>query len=242
MSSDLPLNKIGSEPSMKDLLDIFKKDIFLSLNCHAIATVQSFDSAKQTVNATINYKKTFYRLDPKTNTYDQILIDYPVLFDCPIIALQGGKSSITFPILKGDTCLILFNDRDLDNWFKSGQIGPVNTQRLHSSADSIALVGLRAANNPISSYDGARVDIRNDKLHVRLSATKLNVQNDTGNLFTTLNSLLTDLTNLTAALIVAFGGATPSPGSPLAPASATAIAVIQTALGTVQTQLGELLE
>jgi len=148
------LNKVTPEsPTLKDLLDLAKRDIFLSFNCHALATVQSFDSVKQTVTATINYKKMYF----KSSSEEPVLVDYPILIDCPIYVLSDGDlCNLTFPIKQGATCSILFNDRDIDNWFHSGQINALSTSRMHSLADGIALVGIRAMNNTIDDYDAYR--------------------------------------------------------------------------------------
>jgi hypothetical protein len=51
------------------------------------------------------------------------------------------------PIQSGDTCLVLFCDRDLDNWFESGQITTLNSNRVHDLSDGVALVGIRHKQN-----------------------------------------------------------------------------------------------
>ena len=107
--SNAPLNMVPSEPSLKDLLDLLKKDILLSLNAHHIGTIQSFNSAKQTATATINYPKTYYQLNSLSGLYNPVLVNYPLLVDCPLICLGGGTAALTFPIQSGDECLVLFN-------------------------------------------------------------------------------------------------------------------------------------
>lgn len=155
-------NLINTDLTLKDLLDLLRRDIMLSLNCHALATVKSFDEDAQTIEALINYKKSFVQKNADGTT-GTILVDYPILIDVPVIVLQGGKGAITFPITKGDSCLILFNDRDIDNWIFSGQSDqPPATNRLHSFADGVALVGLRDFNNPIKNYSADRTELRHD--------------------------------------------------------------------------------
>lgn len=143
---------VPNDPGLKDVLDLFKKDILLSLNCHHIGTVQSFDSAKQTATATINYKKTFFR--KKTDgTYAPELSDYPILLDCPVVVLGGGGGALTFPVAKGDECLVLFNDRAIDTWYQGSTTSPVPSPRLHSISDGLILVGVRSMSNAIDDYD-----------------------------------------------------------------------------------------
>lgn len=157
--------KPSSDPSLVDVLNQFKKDILISLNCHAIATVQSFDSEAQTVTATINYTKSFMQRQ-EDGSYIPVAQNYPILLDVPIIILGGGNASLTFPIAKGDECLILFNDRDIDNWFNGQNTLPPATSRLHSFSDGIALVGFR----DIASYDTDSVVIKNGTNQIKIGS------------------------------------------------------------------------
>jgi hypothetical protein len=232
------------EPDLKDLLDLHRKEIMLSMNCHAIATVQSFDSAKQTVTATINYKKTLFQ-DTGEGIYRPVLIDYPVLVDCPAIVLTGGAFSLKMPIQAGDTCVILFNDRDIDNWFQSGQVKEVNTGRLHSFADGLALVGVRSLANSLTGYADEMV-VLGDGTHdlkvgdgeasinvgtttVKAKTSKVRIANGT----TTHNTLLADLIT-TINAITTTNCVVGAPVS-LSPASISA-------LNSIKTQIAGLLE
>jgi hypothetical protein len=228
--SQTPKQIIQTDPSLKDVLDAYGFNLMLQFNCHAIAQVQSFDSSKQTVQAKVMYKKTFVTQDRVTKAYSESYEDYAVLMDCPVIIISGGNASLTMPIQQGDTCLILFNDRDLDNWFASGQIQPVATSRLHSFSDGIALVGLRALNASIQNYDSTRAVLQYGQTMVGVSSSKVKITNSAGN---SLNSLLQNL-------ISTIAGLTTTPcvvGSP-----ATLAPTVITQLNQIGTQLGDLLE
>src|SRR3954465_2678155 len=147
--SQLPFSPIFGEPNLKTLLDLHKKEIFLSLNCHAIATVQDFDAVTQTVTATINYAQVYYQQDAAGN-YTQQLVDYPPLVECPIVNLCGGGSYLTVPVTKGDQGLILFNVGDLENSFSEQNTKQLASSRLHSFQDAVALVF--TVNIEISNY------------------------------------------------------------------------------------------
>lgn len=141
---------------LRDLLDLVKKELLLTLNCHAMAQIQSFDAETQTVTATILYKQAYEQRDPRTGKYSTVLVDYPLLIDAPAVVLGGGGGALTFPIQPGDECVILFNDRDIDNWFSGAPNGAVNSDRLHSMADGIALVGVRSLEKTLDDYDTER--------------------------------------------------------------------------------------
>jgi len=80
------------------------------------------------------------------------LENYPPLIDVPVLVLGGGNGAITFPIQQGDECIILFNDRELDNWFQNGGVQTYSTSRTHDLSDGIALVGLRSLPNVLNNY------------------------------------------------------------------------------------------
>lgn len=159
------LNLLNNKPKLNDLLDLHRKNTMLAMNCHAIATIQSFNVDNQTVSATMNYQKTFYRKpagQQKTQSikYEPYPVAYPMMVDCPAIILSGGTSYVNTPIQIGDNCIVLFNDKSIDNWFKSGQISQVSNQRLHSFSDGIVLVGLNSLATSIANYDPVRLLLR----------------------------------------------------------------------------------
>lgn len=146
-------NLIANEPQLADLLELKKKEFLLSVNAHHIGTIESFDSTKQTATVSINYKKTYYRPNPITGANEPQLVDYPLLVDCPVVCLGGGNARLTFPIAEGDECIVLFNDRDIDTWFRGNSSAGTATPRLHSISDGIALVGVRSLPHVLLGYD-----------------------------------------------------------------------------------------
>ncbi len=214
MTTSIKQNLIPNEPELKDLLNLHQKNILLNFCSHHVATVQSFDAETQTATATINYTKTFLRPNAQ-GVYGPVQVDYPVLTDAPVMFLGGGDGALTFPVAQGDECLVLFNDRDLDNWFQGSSGAAVATSRLHSFSDAIILVGLRSLPNVLTSFSddaielrtksgNAKVAVKADGSNVKVtaptitleinSAGKLKVTNDTG--------------EFVAALIAALQGAT----------------------------------
>lgn len=232
------------DPSLKDLLDLYKKQTMLGLNCHHIATIQSFDSVKQTVTATVNYKKTFFELNPQNNGYISKLVSYPLIADCPVITLGGGPARITFPIAKGDQCLLLFNDRDLDNWFSGSTTSANQTPRLHAFSDAIALIGPNNLNTVIQNYDAVRALITNGtaKVGINPQTNKVTITNGTS-LNDLLQNLCTQLENLTTALAaLTVTGVTTGGGVSGVPSNAATITNIGTQITSIATNIAGLLE
>lgn len=230
VSNTNPQAVVPADPSLRDLLDLLKKDIMLSLSAHHIGSVQSFDPSTQTATATINYKKTYTQLNKTSGLYEQVLVDYPILIDCPVVCLGGGPASLTFPIAKGDECLVIFNDRDMDNWFQGGSGGQVATPRLHSFSDGIILVGIRSMGNVLGSYDSTRAIIQNGTTFIGIGSSLIKLANQT----TTLNTLLQSLITQIKAITVDVGG--------IGPAQGLVSATSQAALLAVANQISGLLE
>lgn len=234
------------EATLGDLLDAFKKQVMLSMNCHALGTIQSFNATTQKAVVSIAYPKTYYK---KTAAGTPGLVNepYPALIDCPIVIMSGGATYLTFPIKSGDPCLVLFNDRDMDNWITSAQANqPVATARLHAFADAIALVGVKPFNNAISGYDTVRALLSNGtvSLGINPATGKVTIQNQaSGTLNTTMQSILTQLQNLCTALAaLTVSGVTSGSSASGPPVNAATISAVGTQLGTLATTLGGLLE
>lgn len=171
------LNPLPLNPHLGDLLNEWKRKLMIDFNCHAIGSIVSFNSEQQTAKVAINYCKTAFQITPGTNVPSVLPdIKYPQL-NVPVVILSGGTASLTFPIAAGDQCLVLFNDRDTDNWFKGQTSGPVNSTRLHALADGIAIVGLRQFTKPISTYSSTHAVLQNGSTQVGVGPSTINIAN-----------------------------------------------------------------
>jgi hypothetical protein len=232
---------INTQPSLKDLLDAHKKDIFFTMNCHAIATIQSFDKETQTCVAKINYDKMFFERQTD-GSYRQVPKPYPILTDVPVVFLSGGLSGLTLPVKAGDQALIMFNDRDFGNWFEGASSGFVPSLRMHSMSDGIALVGLFRKTNRLANFDELNPNLFNEDAGVRVLPTKVEFYNSTDSLGPLLQDLINqvkDLVTQTSAITVICA----SPGNPSStPVNLAAINAITGQLTTTATKLSGLLE
>ena len=64
--------------------------------------------------------------------------DALTLYDVPVVYPGSGTATVRFPITTGDTGLIIFAQRDIDNWLE-GETATPNTTRLHDYSDGITL-------------------------------------------------------------------------------------------------------
>ena len=135
-------------------LRAFQTDIHTCLPC----IVESFDSVKQTVEVQPVVKRVF--IDSETG--NKINTDLPLLINVPILYPKGGGFSLTFPIKKGDECLVFFAERSIDDWYDTGEIRLQNQKRFHDLSDGVAFVGLTSKPNVLSDYKTDQVQLRND--------------------------------------------------------------------------------
>lgn len=142
-------------PDLTDVLENLKLEIFREINSVQIGTIQSFDITDQTATISLNIKKILSTNDDGTN----VLGNRPVLLKCPCVILGGGSSHMTFHVQIGDSCIVFFNDRDIDNWFFEGGENAPNSTRTHDLSDAIALVGIRNMQNRILDFfeNGIRI-------------------------------------------------------------------------------------
>lgn len=221
------------------------KEIMLALACHHIGTIESFDETSQTASVTVNYKKTFFDYNPTNNIYAPRYENYPILAECPVICLGGGTGALTFPIKKGDECLVLFNDRDLDNWFTGGTGSPNATARLHSFSDGVVLVGVRSLAKALVSYDTQRAVLRNGAMGdtiVGVGDSLIKIANASTTLNTLLQSFVSKVEDLSTAIqsLTVLCSAPGSPSGP--PVNIASFVAVSADLMTLGTQIGQLLE
>jgi hypothetical protein len=189
-----PLQQIPA-PDLRALLNLHKREVFSSLNCHQVGEIVSFNSALQTATVKIatNKQVVDYTKQPPAFVY----LPYPLLTDCPVHFASGGSGRLTFPVTAGDPCVILFNDRDIDNWFEGGANTPPNSARAHDLSDGLVLVGFRNKVNALASFyaSGAELAFAGGRLRIN---DKVALDGALSSLKAVLNAVTTALTALDA--------------------------------------------
>ena len=196
----LPANqlpKINSPEKLDDILDPFADYLRSTFNCHRVGIIQSFNAATQraTVQLVDVLRKTTYQ--------GQQLITPQPLIDLPVFIPYGSNGGVNIIIKAGLECLVLFNDRDLENWKRTGGINPPATYRMHDFTDGVCLIGIKSNPKAIAAYDNATngISYLNDSgtLQARVKVdTKVEVANATQNLKNLIDSLINILQNLKA--------------------------------------------
>ena len=141
------MSQIINEPDFDDTLEALKNDIFATMNCIQVGKINKVNS-NQTCEIMLQVK----RRTPSGT------VAYPILVDCPYFVLQGGGAYVDMPVKSGDYCIVLFNDRNIDIWWKTANVKEPRDRRKHSLSDGMALVGINPETSSLES-DGQTVRI-----------------------------------------------------------------------------------
>lgn len=183
------------EPTMAELMQALKADVFKNLYCHIPGRIQTFDGSQKVASIQILFA---------TQLPDGSVMNYPVLVTCPVYTPQGGGGAFQAPIAAGDPCLVVFADRNIDAWFQNGAVAVPFDQvggqpgRQHDISDGMAFVGFNSLADALSEYS-------TDELRMIINASKVAISRSTGlvTIQSATMSLLQALTDLTAALAAA---------------------------------------
>lgn len=189
------------EPKLFDVLLSWKTQLLIGLNCVKVGQVVKFYPTTRTADVQIQFQRVMK---------DGTVKPYPKLTNRPVFTLQGGGAALQFPVAAGDQCIVLFSDRNLDNWYLNGNQQPPVDGRLHDLSDGVVLVGLDAATSafPAPSATEARLILKDGVTKVGLANGKITVQNATQNLATVLNVMLGAMAAATTVAQVAAAAAT----------------------------------
>jgi hypothetical protein len=113
--------------------------------------VRSFDESTQTVTVQPAIRRIFVGRGP---------VDLPILVDVPVKFPRGGSFVLTFPVAKGDECLLSFSQRCIDFWWQHGGVQLPGEYRMHDLSDAFADVGYSSQPNVVRSIRMDAVELR----------------------------------------------------------------------------------
>lgn len=119
--------------------------------------IQSFDADAVTCVVQPAIKGSVRDADDASSS-----LTLPLLVDVPVVFPRGGGCSMTFPLTKGDECLLLFSDRCIDFWWQNGGVQEPVDLRQHDLSDAFALVGPQSQAQKISAISSDAVQLRTD--------------------------------------------------------------------------------
>lgn len=163
MTDITPSLKKTVKPTLESLLESFRHDLLKKLNCVKVGEIQSYSvgGANQIPIATVLIaQQQVTSIDAATGV--RTLAEYPLLVNVPVYFMGGGGITQTFPINEGDECIILFNDRQLENWIQDGAGQAPSMPNLHDLSDGMCLVGLRSNPRALLDISATAYQLRTD--------------------------------------------------------------------------------
>lgn len=127
--------------------------------------------------------------------------EFPIVPSCRVLFLQAGPFAFTFPIVKGDTGLLLVSMYALAQWLENGEIAGPKDARPHSLGSAVFLPGLSVNANKPAEVDATDVVIEAPMMRLGAGATS----------FAALATLVENELNGIAASIAAGFDATTGP-------------------------------
>jgi hypothetical protein len=119
--------------------------------------IVSYDAAAMTVVVQPAIQGMHQKLDGKIEP-----VTITPIRDVPVHFPSGGGHTMTFPIAEGDECLIMFSERNIDNWFQHGGVGQPRDYRMHDINDAFVLVGLKSQPKALAGVNTSAVQIRSN--------------------------------------------------------------------------------
>ena len=131
------------EQKRQEELQALKQEILESLHCALPGIVESYDSETQTavIRPAVKHRLVSSRAERSGAEGSPSSVSLPLLRDVPVFM------PVQFEVNPGDACLVIFADRDIDAWFRTGEAEEPPSGRMHSLSDGFAFVGFRTRGN-----------------------------------------------------------------------------------------------
>ncbi len=210
-------------PELEDVLRLALENFQSGLHVALPGRIESYDASSQTASVKPLLKNTF--IDDEGVDVVETL---PVINRVPIQFARGGGFFLSFPIVKGDHVLLVFNERSIDK-FQTGDgddTDPVDI-RMHNLSDPVALPGFYPdskaladahVNNTVLGKDGGtQIHVADGKIELGAEGSSDKASLDS-KLQTELTRLKAELNALKAIfdahihITTATVGAGPTPG------------------------------
>lgn len=161
MTTVVPTIQTLNPPSPTALQDAQQREFSKTINCARPGTIVDYDPGAEGVRpptATVQIAQLQVTSIAVDGT--QTFAPYPPLQLVPVYFAGGGNWDMTWPVAQGDECLLIFSDREIDNWFTNGAGLAPTTTRLHDLSDAFCIVGIRSGPNARGGVSTNSVQIR----------------------------------------------------------------------------------
>lgn len=186
--------------------------------------IVSYDYSTQKASIQPCLKKSY--LDGTTQ-------EMPILNNVPVIFPRSGEASFTFPVLPGDTCLLLFIERSTDLWKSVGGIVAPNDPRKFDLSDAVAIMGLIpfSENSLSENNEDVLLTYKNSSIRIKASG---DIQISTSAKVAIGNTSTEVLDVISQLLGILITSVTTAPGSPIFQGTGPTYASLKFALDAIK--------
>lgn len=142
-----------------DQLKEFVNRAMLRMNTCIPGIIEEFNSSTQTVKAVPAIMMR--------TAYDNVIQHHqlPPIIEVPIVFPTASGFALTLPVSVGDSCLLMFSQRAIDNWHQLGGIQPPEQDavgsRHHDMTDAFAILAPLSLPDVFANWLSNGIEIRN---------------------------------------------------------------------------------
>lgn len=152
-------------PDIMDYVKAVQKETFAKLNCMRIGLINQILPNNE-VQCLITNKKLMGTNSDGT----QEVKNYP-----PVYAKVWYMIGIDFPLEEQMQCLLLFNDREFDSFFATGQVSPLSDLRTHSLNDCVCIPLYRPVQDGNYNIKAPNKNLNIEAKSINLTAETINI-------------------------------------------------------------------
>lgn len=142
---------------LEEVLRTLSDSINANLRVALPGIIEEFNADEQTVKVRCAIRERI------TNRNKDIeYIEIPILLDVPIVMQRAGGFVTTFPIKKGDECLVMFADLCINAWWSLSGVQNIEEYRRHDFSDAFAMLGPTSQPKKVINYSTTNFEIRNE--------------------------------------------------------------------------------
>lgn len=173
-------NRLSESPSLEEVLSWAMETRLANVFRALPGKVNSYNNKTQTADI-----KPLLRHNVQTSDGGELVESIPVLRDVPIIFPRGGGHFISFPIKKDDKVLIVFCDRNIDQYMRQDQtvnpdgVDPLDLE-IGGLNGAVAIPGFFPEKEQLSSTDA---DSDNMVLGLEGGTSQVHIGGDQINLY-----------------------------------------------------------
>jgi hypothetical protein len=169
----------------------------------------------------------------KKSYLDGTTQEMPILNNVPVIFPRAGEASLTFPVLPGDTCLLLFIERSTDLWKSVGGVVAPNDPRKFDLSDAVAIMGLLpfSENSLSENNEDVLLTYKNSSIRIKASG---DIQIETASKVAIGNTSAEVLDIVSSILGILITSVTTAPGSPIFQGVGPTYASLKLALDSIK--------